>query len=242
MIYKRFITWINLALMAIYTIPVTYSIWVINIFSPFSKLKIYIAQSWVQPWLWASRAKTIVTHAKKYDKNKSYVVISNHLSNLDNFLLFRYLKINWVFMAKKEVYKLPVFRTAVKAFNFIKVDRENFNDIKSITEQAKRIFKNNWSIMIYPQGSRSDKNEIFKFKKGAFHIASEHNIPILPVVIAGTSEIWPKHSSYMNGGEARIHTFEPVYVPKLSKNETDDFIINIENMMHQKYLELCRVE
>ena len=46
----------------------------------------------------------------------------------------------------------------------------------------------------------------------------------------------------MNGGEAKIHTFEPVYVPKLSKNETDDFINNIENMMHQKYLELCRVE
>ena len=111
--------------MALYTVPVTYSIWIINIFSPFSKLKIYIAQSWVQPWLWASRAKTIVTHAKWYDRNKSYVVISNHLSNLDNFLLFRYLKINWVFMAKKEVYKLPIFRTAAKAFNFIKIDRKN---------------------------------------------------------------------------------------------------------------------
>ena len=145
-------------------------------------------------------------------------------------------------MAKKEVYKLPIFRTAAKAFNFIKIDRNNFNDTKSIAIQAQRIFKNNWSIMIYPQGRRSDKNEIFKFKKGAFHIASEHNIPILPVVIAGTSEIWPKHSSYMRGGEAKIHTFAPVYVPKLSKVETEKFINNIQDMMHKKYLELCKAE
>ena len=237
MIYKKFITWINLLIMAIYTIPVTYSIWFINLFSPFSKLKIYIAQSWVQPWLWASRAKTIVTHAKDFDRNASYVVISNHLSNLDNLLLFRYLKINWVFMAKKEVYKLPVFRTAAKAFNFIKVDRKNTNDMKSITAQAKKIFQNKWSIMIYPQGTRTDKNESFIFKKGAFLIAAENNIPILPVVIAGTADIWPKNSYYMNGGNARIHTFEPIYVPKLSKDETQKFIDGIQKMMHNKYLE-----
>ena len=226
--------------MAIYTIPVTYSIWFIDKFSPFSKLKIHIAQSWVQPWLWASRAKTIVTHSKEYDRNKSYVVISNHLSNLDNLLLFRYLKISWVFMAKKEVYKLPIFRTAAKAFNFIKVDRANRNDMKSIAEQAKRVFNNKWSIMIYPQGTRTDKNDSFVFKKGAFLIAAEHNIPILPVVIAGTSEIWPKNSTYMNGGNARIHTFEPIYVPNLSKKDTEEFINNIQDMMHNKYLELLK--
>ena len=224
--------------MAIYTIPVTYSIWFIDLFSPFSKLKIYIAQSWVQPWLWASRAKTIITHSKQFDRNKPYVVISNHLSNLDNFLLFRYLKIKWVFMAKKEVYKLPVFRTAAKAFNFIKVDRSSLNDIKSIGDQAKRIFKNDWSIMVYPQGTRVDKNEYFKFKKGAFHIAAQHNIPILPVVIAGTSEIWPKHSTYMNGGKAHIHTFEPIYISDMTREGVENFIKEIQDMMHKKYIEL----
>ena len=224
--------------MAIYTIPVTYSIWFIDLFSPFSKLKVHIAQSWVQPWLWASRAKTTITHAIDYDNSKSYVVISNHLSNLDNFLLFRYLKIKWVFMAKKEVYKLPIFRTAAKAYNFIKVDRKNINDMKSIAEQAKRIFNNNWSIMIYPQGTRTDKNDKFNFKKGAFHIASQNNIPILPVVISGTSEIWPKHSTYMNGGDVKIHTFEPIFVPNFETNDIQKFIDDIQDMMHDKYLEL----
>tara|TARA_B100000131_G_scaffold74549_1_gene70919 strand:- start:2975 stop:3412 length:438 start_codon:yes stop_codon:yes gene_type:complete len=141
-------------------------------------------------------------------------------------------------MAKKEVYKLPIFRTAAKAFNFIKVDRKNVNDMKSIAEQAKRIFNNNWSIMIYPQGTRTDKNDKFNFKKGAFHIASQNNIPILPVVISGTSEIWPKHSTYMNGGEVKIHTFEPIFVPNFETNDIQKFIDDVQDMMHEKYLEL----
>ena len=57
-------------------------------------------------------------------------------------------------MAKKEVYKLPVFKTAARAFNFIKVDRNNPNDKESINAQAKNLFSNGWSLMVYPQGTR----------------------------------------------------------------------------------------
>ena len=92
--------------------------------------------------------------------------------------------------------------------------------------------------MVYTQGTRVDKNEYFKFKKGAFHIAAQHNIPILPVVIAGTSEIWPKHSTYMNGGKAHIHTFEPIYISDMTREGVENFIKEIQDMMHKKYIEL----
>ena len=109
--------------MGIYTIPVAYSIWFVGLFNKFTKAKYYIAQSWTIPWMWAARSKVILIKNYDYKKNQPYVVISNHLSNLDPMMQFRYLKIKWVFMAKKEVYKLPFFRTAAKSFNFIKVDR-----------------------------------------------------------------------------------------------------------------------
>ena len=121
--------------MAVYTIPVAYSIWFVGLFNKYTKIKYYIAQSWVKPWLWAARAKTTFTKVVEYKNNQPYVVISNHLSNIDNMILYNFLKINWVFMAKKEVYKLPFFKTAIKAFNFIKVDRDNPNDKESINQQ-----------------------------------------------------------------------------------------------------------
>ena len=80
---------------------------------------------------------------------------------------FRYLKIKWVFMAKKEVYKLPVFRTAARSFNFIKVDRSDKNDRKSINEQAKT-FSKRMVTMVYPQGTRAKKDNFLPFKSGAF--------------------------------------------------------------------------
>jgi 1-acyl-sn-glycerol-3-phosphate acyltransferase len=95
--------------MGIYTIPVAYSIWFVGLFNKFTKAKYYIAQSWTIPWMWAARSKVTLIKNYEYKKNQPYVVISNHLSNLDPMMQFRYLKIKWVFMAKKEVYKLPFF-------------------------------------------------------------------------------------------------------------------------------------
>jgi len=120
MFKNKLLTWINLFVMAIYTIPVAYSIWFIGIFAKYAKVKYYIARSWCNPWMWAARAKLDFIKTTEYKTNQPYVVISNHLSNLDPMMEFKYLKIKWVFMAKKEVYKLPFFRTAAKAFNFIK--------------------------------------------------------------------------------------------------------------------------
>ena len=88
--------------------------------------------------MWAARAKFQLIKTTEYKKNQPYVVISNHLSNLDPMMEFKHLKIKWVFYGKKKkFYKLPFFRTAAKSFNFIKVDRNNANDRISINEQAK---------------------------------------------------------------------------------------------------------
>ncbi len=169
---------------------------------------------------------------------KPYVVISNHLSNLDPMMQFRYLKIKWVFMAKKEVYKLPFFRTAAKSFNFIKVDRSDKNDRKSINDQAKTLFNNGWSLMVYPQGTRAKKDNFLPFKSGAFHIALDNNIPILPVVIAGTGDIWPRGEKFMKSGKAIINTLEPIDISKYTKETIDQLVDETYEKMSKVYKEL----
>ncbi len=224
--------------MAVYTIPVAYSIWFVGLFSKYTKIKYYIAQSWVKPWMWAARAKTTLTKVVEYNKNVPYVVISNHLSNIDNMILFKYLKINWVFMAKKEVYQLPFFKTAIKAFNFIKVDRNNPNDKESINAQAKKLFNNGWSLMVYPQGTRVPKDDFKDFKSGAFHIALENKVPILPVVIAGTGDIWPRGRKFLSSGKAMIKTLEPIDISKYTKDSIDQLTKDTHKNMKKVYEEL----
>jgi len=155
MLKNKILTWLNLLLMGVYTIPVAYSIWFVGLFNRFTKLKYYIAQSWTIPWMWAARSKVTLIKNYDYKKNQPYVVISNHLSNLDPMMQFRYLKIKWVFMAKKEVYKLPFFRTAAKSFNFIKVDRSDKNDRKSINAHGQKhssiMGGHSWYILREPE-------------------------------------------------------------------------------------------
>ena len=238
MLKNKVLSWFNLFIMAMYTIPVTYAIWFVGLFNKYGKLKYYIAQSWVNPWLWAARAKTTFTKAVEYKNNESFVVISNHLSNIDSLILFKLLKIKWAFMAKKEVYKLPVFRTAAKSFNFIKVDRDNPNDRDSINEQAKNLFKNGWSLMVYPQGTRVDKNEFKEFKNGAFYIAKQNNVRILPVVIAGTGDIWPRGSKFMKSGKAMIKTLEPIDMSKYNKESIEQLVKDTHHKMKNVYDEM----
>ena len=188
--------------------------------------------------MWAARSKVTLIKNFDYKKNQPYVVISNHLSNLDPMMQFRYLKIKWVFMAKKEVYKLPVFRTAARSFNFIKVDRSDKNDRKSINEQAKTLFKNGWSLMVYPQGTRAKKDNFLPFKSGAFHIALENNIPILPVVIAGTGDIWPRGKKFMTSGKAIINTLEPIDMSKHTNETIDQLVEDTYEKMSKVYKEL----
>ena len=238
MIKNKILTWVNLFIMAIYTIPVAYSIWFIGIFAKYTKVKYYIAKSWCRPWMWAARAKLELVKTAEYKTNQPYVVISNHLSNLDPMMQFKYLKIKWVFMAKKEVYKLPFFRTAAKAFNFIKVDRSNPNDRISINKQAKIIFEKGWSLMVYPQGTRVPKDDFRKFKSGAFHIALDNGVPILPVVIAGTGDIWPRGSKFMKSGKAMIKTLEPIDITKYNKDNIEQLVTETHNKMKKVYDEM----
>jgi len=191
----------NMFLMAVYTIPVAYSIWFIGIFAKYTKVKYYIAKSWCSPWMWAARAKLDIV---------------------------------------KEVYKLPFFGTAAKAFNFIKVDRNNPNDRVSINEQAKKIFEKGWSLMVYPQGTRVPKDDFRKFKSGAFHIAFDNNIPILPVVIAGTGDIWPRGSKFMQSGKAMIKTLEPIDISNYNKENIEQLVTDTHKKMKKVYDEMVK--
>ena len=188
--------------------------------------------------MWAAKSSVTLIKTYEYKKNQPYVVISNHLSNLDPMMQFKFLKIKWVFMAKKEVYKLPFFRTAAKSFNFIKVDRTNKNDSQSINEQAKKLFNNGWSLMVYPQGTRAKSDNFLPFKSGAFHIAFDNQIPILPVVIAGTGEIWPRGSKFMKSGKAIIKTLDPINISEYKKEDLEDLVQETYNKMKSTYEEI----
>ena len=92
--------------------------------------------------------------------------------------------------------------------------------------------------MVYPQGTRAKKDNFLPFKSGAFHIALENNIPILPVVIAGTGDIWPRGKKFMTSGKAIINTLEPIDMSKYTKETIDQLVDETYEKMSKVYKEL----
>ena len=112
------------------------------------------------------------------------------------------------------------------------------NDNENINRQARILFKNGWSLMVYPQGTRAQKENFLPFKSGAFHIALENNVPILPVVIAGTGDIWPRGSKFMKSGKAIINTLDPIDISKYTKDSIDELVLETQEKMAKVYKEL----
>ena len=164
------------------------------------------ASAWARVVLLVAGLRFEVEGREHLRPDRPQVVVSNHLSNLDPMVHWLALQpIHYRFMAKKEVFRLPIFRTVIKAMNMVKVDRDaGAGGYEFINEQIRTVFDLGLSLLIYGEGTRSRTHDVKEFKKGPFVIAAAVDAPILPVTIEGTERAWPPGDWRMYGGRARV--------------------------------------
>jgi 1-acyl-sn-glycerol-3-phosphate acyltransferase len=138
------------------------------------------------------------------EKNRSYMVIANHQSQYDILVLYGWLGIEIKWVMKIELRKVPVFGYAGEMGGNIYVDRSSHEAMKSTLEGARSKIVRGTSIIMLPEGTRSRTGELGEFKNGAFVIARELGLPILPVTITGTRRIMPPGGWNMFPGTATI--------------------------------------
>lgn len=169
---------------------------------------------------WASRvianAEMIisVTGREHIDPKQTYLVMSNHQSHYDIAVIYYVLGAKMRMVAKRELFHVPVFGTAMKAAGFISVDRGNSASAIASLEEARHALESGTPIWIAPEGTRSPTGELMPFKKGGFVIAVDTGTPILPVSIAGTREVLPAHGRRSRAGVEVFVTIHPPVDPK----------------------------
>jgi len=125
------------------------------------------------------------------DRTKQYIVCSNHQSMLDILILYR-LNLDFKWIAKKELFEIPLFGWIMMMNRYIAINRGNKNSALDMYEKAEKSIHKNFSIMIFPEGTRSKDGRLGAFKEGAFIMAKRHQKDILPVVINGAYDAMPK--------------------------------------------------
>jgi 1-acyl-sn-glycerol-3-phosphate acyltransferase len=147
---------------------------------------------WARLIAWLSGIKVELVGIEKLDQSRPYIFAVNHQSQVDIFVLQGYLDFDFRWLAKLELFKVPVFGHAMRRAGYIPVDRSHGRKaVKSLDEAAKRI-GDGTSVVIFPEGTRSPDGRLLKFKGGAMVLAIKAGVPVVPVGISGTYEVLPK--------------------------------------------------
>ena len=154
-------------------------------------------------WLRLSGVKVNVTGRQHLDPKQAYVFVSNHRSYLDTAALFLYTGRRIGVLAKKELLKVPILGVGMGFVNVMAIDRSNRERALQTTEAATARIRSGISFGVFAEGTRAKPGEMLPFKKGAFYMAANAGVPIVPIAI--------KNSDYLMGkgtGEARAGTME----------------------------------
>jgi len=156
----------------------------VGLFDSQKKYTSYLSRLWAKIILLLSIVNYNVEGIDKLILGKKYIIISNHQSFLDILVTFSLLPLNISFFTKKELFYIPIFGWALLAAGMVPVDRYNKEKSKKSVDSAlKYLKKTNLSILNYPEGTRTDFDNLGKFKKGGFILAIQSNIPILPISV-----------------------------------------------------------
>lgn len=169
---------------------------------------------WSRNCLANARVELDVAGAERLASGKTYLVMSNHQSLYDIPVLFQVAGPNIRMITKKELFKVPIFGGALEASGFIAIDRTDRNAAIRSLRRAQELLASGTHVWIAPEGTRSPTGKLLPFKKGAFYLAFEAGLPILPVTLQGTRNVLPARGVRSHPGVRVRVTIHDVVDPK----------------------------
>ena len=164
----------------------------------------YVAANWGKLICWLTPVWVTVDGAENADSSKSYVVVCNHQSQYDIFLVYGWLKLDLKWVLKAELRNAPGVGIGCEKAGHIFVDRSNPEQARKAVTNALAGVRDGVGVLFFAEGTRSPDGRLRPFKKGAFRVAVSQNLPILPVTIIGTRDIQKPKSLMIFPGKIRM--------------------------------------
>ena len=161
------------------------------------------------------------------------VFISNHQAIFDGFALMAYIDKPFGFIAKKEIKKIPVINSWLRAIGSIYINRQSPREsIKTIQESVEKI-NGGCSMLIFPEGTRSLKSKMNSFKKGSMKLATKSRTCIVPITIDGSYNVLEASTKVM-GNKINMVIHKPIYVNSLSKAQEQGLAEHVQNIIEEE--------
>jgi len=227
-----FWAWFVLGIIVIIWVPMVALVWVVTV--PFDKgrywpgwlfRKLCVVHNWFNP-LWRFRTSGV----KIDDPRRPYVILSNHESFVD-MLLLSHLPWEMKWLSKETVFKIPLVGWLMSMAGDVRLIRGNKASIVEAMKDCSDRLGKRTSVMLFPEGTRTRDGSLGQFKDGAFRLAIEHQVPILPMVVNGTREALQAGSWKMNVTDAEVRVMEPIPTTGLTLDDVPELRERVRNII-----------
>lgn len=170
------------------------------------------AVPWARLGLLLSGVQIRIEGREHLRPGQSYVIVANHLSQFDIWVLYGYLGTDFRWVMKQEMRRVPVIGYCCARLGHIFIDRRDHQSAIASLAQAERQLADGTSILFFPEGTRSRSGTLQTFKKGAFRMAQDLDLPLLPVTITGTHDILPPDTLRLQPGIVDLTLHPPITI------------------------------
>jgi 1-acyl-sn-glycerol-3-phosphate acyltransferase len=155
--------------------------------------------------------------------------MSNHQSNFDIPVFFSALPVQFRWLAKAELFKIPIFGRGMRGAGYISIDRSDRKSaVKSLARAAESI-RNGKSVLIFPEGTRTSDGNLLPFKSGGFILAIDAGVPIVPMAVHGTFEVMPKHRNIIRRDRVRIVLRPPIDATAYTRHAKNELMEHVRS-------------
>jgi 1-acyl-sn-glycerol-3-phosphate acyltransferase len=163
---------------------------------------------------WLSLVRVRVRGRENVAKGQSYVFVANHQGAYDIFSIYGWLGHNFKWMMKKSLERIPMVGFACKKAGHIFVDKSSPRAIHETMQKAERQLAGGMSVVVFPEGSRTRNGKISRFKRGAFMLAEEFSLPVVPITIDGAYDVMPITAKVPRPGKIIVTIHKPITAPQ----------------------------
>lgn len=206
--------------------------------SDFKKREMFIhkvTSSWAGFVMRLSGAKINIIGMENLPADQAVLFISNHQSNFDIPLLLSSIDIPKGFIAKKELESWPFISTWMKDLKCIFMDRNNLRKSAQSIVEGVNLLKSGYSMVIFPEGTRSKGKPVDDFKGGSFKLATKSKCLIIPLTINGTYKLLEGNNNRIKGANIELVIHPQIDVTKLSKYELDELPETVHSIINNAY-------
>ena len=222
-LWQYLIAWPLLMVLTVFTAVFT----VCTVFWKNAEFVHKVQQFWSRSFFWLMFLPVSVDGQEHIVPGQSYVFVANHQSMFDVWLVYGWLPVIFKWLMKAELRKVPFVGTGCKAAGHIFIDRRNTKAALESLKEVEKQLVNGVCTVIFPEGTRSLNGEVGRFKRGAFQIALDLGLPVIPLSLDGCYEVLPKGKPFVYRAPVHMHIGEPIDLKQFSNpNEAIEAVRN----------------